>query len=529
MSAATAPPLQRAPHRPGPPGVGATGWTLVLVEVRHLAASPLPWLGVVLSASAAVRSMHNYWPTLAGDDALTYHYGFLVGSFLLASGALLGIRDRRTRVREVLGSSATPAWKLWALRLGALAIAAGGAFALVFLASLIASVVRGGLGQPDLRLLLDGVLGTSLAAWVGYAVGAGTGSLVLSLFAAPLWGFLSFQPLLYPTIAKYRLSFEWLPPTPRLPDRSVDIGFLPDIFRLHPLFLLGLMGLVGGLLILAGVDGGVRARLRSVGAMTTVAGVVLASVAGFGLLRQPDSVLADGPDRTAWRPLYHSLNGLILTNPFVYPDDGTATACASGRTLTACVFPAYGKPLAQRFVSLLDREATFLRGFPGAPTRLRMVPASGEGCRDARPGRVVYQENQYLIFNLRPEELTGYLIHCLFVDATGSYDLSRVGIPTPAQNTVALWMELQIGEETLGAARAALAQPPLTCPPGEKCDPVYFSVLSRGQLFWTAAEVRAGVALDALPPARVRALLLGDWSNLIDGSLSIKDLPGQTP
>jgi hypothetical protein len=42
------------------------------IEARHLARSPLLWLGLVLAAASMTPALWSTWPVLAGDDLLAY-------------------------------------------------------------------------------------------------------------------------------------------------------------------------------------------------------------------------------------------------------------------------------------------------------------------------------------------------------------------------------------------------------------------------------------------------------------------------
>jgi hypothetical protein len=90
--------------------------SLARIEARHLARSPLLWLGVVLAAALATLELIAFWPVLAGDDLVAYRDGFVVaGGALLADGALApllvagsllvaslpGVTDRRLSVQRL--------------------------------------------------------------------------------------------------------------------------------------------------------------------------------------------------------------------------------------------------------------------------------------------------------------------------------------------------------------------------------------------------------------------------------------------
>jgi hypothetical protein len=123
----------------------------------------------------------------------------------------------------------------------------------------------------------------------------------------------------------------------------------------------------------------------------------VSAAAGSGLVAQPDSLLIRGPDRASWLPLRDSADGRYQSAqgaPFVYPDDGRATACASARAFRACVYPVYGSGLARRLVSLLEPEAELLRGFPAVAATLRMVLVTGTDCLGAK-GELLFRESSF--------------------------------------------------------------------------------------------------------------------------------------
>jgi hypothetical protein len=136
---------------------------LARIEARHLARSPLLWLGAVLGAASVTPALWSSWPVLAGDDLLAYQTSLLVGAGALWAGAWLALRDRTSGATDLLTVTPTAPWRLWRTRLAALAPVTAAAFALLFAAALAVLALRGGRGLPDLRLLADGVLAVSAA------------------------------------------------------------------------------------------------------------------------------------------------------------------------------------------------------------------------------------------------------------------------------------------------------------------------------------------------------------------------------
>jgi hypothetical protein len=171
------------------------------IEVRHLARSPLLWIGFSLAAALAALEMSWFLPALAGDDLLAYTSGgLLLGGGAMLAGAWLGLRDRVTGAADLVAVTPTAPWRLQRARLGGVAVTAAGVFTVGFAAALAVSVVLGGRGTPDLRLLADGVLAVVLGGWVGVAVGRLTGSRMVAVLAAPVWVVLCFLVVAGPSL-----------------------------------------------------------------------------------------------------------------------------------------------------------------------------------------------------------------------------------------------------------------------------------------------------------------------------------------
>jgi len=164
----------------------STAGALAWIEARHLARSPLLWLGVVLAAALATLELIGFWPVLAGDDLIAYRDGFVVAGGALLAGAWLSLRDRKTGATDLVAVTPTAPWRLLLARMTGVAAAAAVAFTAVFAGALAVTVARGGRGTPDLRLLADGALATVLGGWVGTAVGRLGSRVAPLLLAAPL-------------------------------------------------------------------------------------------------------------------------------------------------------------------------------------------------------------------------------------------------------------------------------------------------------------------------------------------------------
>jgi hypothetical protein len=268
--------------------------SLARIEARHLARSPLLWLGVVLAAALATLELIAFWPVLAGDDLVAYRDGFVVAGGALLAGAWLSLRDRRTGAADLVAVTPTAPWRLLLARLAGVAAAATVAFAALFAGALAVTVARGGRGTPDLRLLADGALAAVLGGWVGMAVGR-LGSRVAPLLLAPLLVAGSLLVASLPGVTDRRLSVQRLSPVLSFEDRSAVYGFLPDAFWPHLGYLAGLLTLTGVLLAaLPTAGGGQRPPLRPLLACS-LAGMVLVGVTAARLVALPDRLVVLGP------------------------------------------------------------------------------------------------------------------------------------------------------------------------------------------------------------------------------------------
>jgi hypothetical protein len=228
------------------------------IEARHLARSPLLWIGFALAAFGAQQGLG--WPALDVDDLLAYQTGFLVSAGAVWAGAWLGLRDRATGAADLVAVTPTAPWRLWQARLAALVPATAAVFALLFGAVLAVSAARGGRGAPDLRLLADGMLAVVLSGWVGIAVGRLSGSRMVSVLVAPVWVSLSML-VGGQGQTEAPLTVQNLAPVLLLNNRSAAYGFPPDPLWPHLGYLLGLTVLVGALLVALAARGGGRRRL----------------------------------------------------------------------------------------------------------------------------------------------------------------------------------------------------------------------------------------------------------------------------
>jgi hypothetical protein len=492
------------------------------IEARHLARSPLLWLGVALAAAFAVMELLTVWPVLAGDDLVAYRDGFIVSGGALLAGAWLALRDRTTGAADLVAVTPTAPWRLWRARLAGVAVAAAGAFIAIFAAGLAISAARGGHGTPDLRLLADGVLAVVLGGWVRVAVGR-LGSRAVPLLVAPPLVVCSLLVASLPGVTGQRLSVQRLSPVLSFEDRSAVFGFLPDAFWPHLGYLAGLLLLAGVLLVAVPALGNAqRPSLRPVLAVS-LAGLVLVGATGARLVALPDREMVVGPapsDRVAMGFRYEELS--VSPGPsFGYPQDGRARSCAGDAVMSVCVYPAYGRRLASFARQAMQPVVGLFAGLPGVPTRARMVPMVSQGSDMAACGDGEVQLNEVLgryTSPSRPASNTAAKIpyaeayvRCALQGA-GTVDDGYVDHDAAnAQDAVSLWALLASGLVTRQQVERALQTNSATF------------------LMPSQASAAAAMTMAALPTGRVRAELALVWERLRAGTLPVAELPAQRP
>jgi hypothetical protein len=480
---------------------------LTRIEAGHLARSPLLWLGVVLAAALLALELNVVWPSLAGDDLIAYRDGVAVGAGALLAGAWLGLRDRATGVADLVAVTPTAPWRLWGVRMAAVAMVATAAFTALFAVALAWSAARGGRGTPDPRLLVDGAVGVTLGGWVGLALGRRTGSRLLPLLAAPLWvAVCFFGPML---VGELDAPLQRLSPLLSWEERSAALGFLPDALWPHLGYLVGLVMLAGVLLLAtAGRGGDQRPPARPL-LVAGVAGLVLVGVSTASLVALPDRLVVLGPGDHA--PA--SLPDLAVdrTTP-PYPDDGLATSCAGDAALSVCVYPGYGRELAGYVHEAVAPAAALLAGMPEVPTRVRMVPT--EGFLGLCQGTEV-PLTEWMARNLNRGRVSRMLftevyLHC----ALGVRHLDLAPEQDDARSAVRVWALLATGRLTREEVERATQGGPGTIMPLLQPSPV---------------AARAAAAMADLPAGRVRAELAPRWDRLRSGTLPVSELPGGKP
>jgi hypothetical protein len=492
---------------------------LARIEARHLARSPLLWVGLALALPILYLELRSVWPALAGDDMVAYRDLSVGGGGALLAGAWLGLRDRATGAADLMAVTPTAPWRLLRARLAAVGAAAAGAFAVLFAAVLAFSAVRGGRGTPDLRLLADGMLAMVLSGWVGVAVGRLSGSRMVSVLAAPVWVAVC---LLGPMVLReYYLPVQRLLPALTFEERSAAFGFLPDALWPHLGYLTGIVLLIGVLLlVVAGRGSAQRPPLGPVlGAV--LAGLLLVGVSGPRLAALPDLEIVVGPGAADRQPVSAPHDPGVHPDPsFVYPGDDRARSCAGDATLEVCVYPAYGVGLASHIRAGMDRVARLLAGLPGLPTRARMVPTSDYWRGSCEGTEVLVGEAAGRAAGARGQDpwdrshWAGVYLGCVL--GSGGVDPADEDLLAQprAMRAVELWALLASGVVTRQEVDRAMRT-------GE----------ARGALVWVGAHEVGPVALAmaGLPADQVRAELAPLWDRLRAGTLPVSELPGQRP
>lgn len=488
-------------------------------ELRHIAKSPFLWIGILVATSWYLRSLRGLWPVVPGDDALAWHAGLVLSGFILIAAARIGARDRRAGLR-VLVASTISAERVAAYRMLATGLAAIASFALMFVFGLGASVFRGARGIPDFRLLADGALAALMASWLGFILGSLTRSPAI-LLGAPVYSFISFWLGTAPVLVNYRLSFQWISPHPRVPDRSVAAGFLPDVITMHSLYLSGLVASVAGVVLLASRASFRRVKPRIIG-VGTVAAATMAVITGVALVRAPDAVLLGSDGRIE---LFHSTTAQYASREVPLYATTKATLCKSGTNLRVCVYPAYGDRLAARLFKALQPEADLFAGFPGIARTIRMVPAAGFGCRGQVGEAVISEDRNIQTWTI--DSLRGFLVHCAFIDIDRRVSsLDEADNLTAAQNAVELWTLLAIGEVSDGELEAALssASPSIVCPPQDRCAPRFDAIYAHGPGAWSAAEIVVARQMYRTPTPETKNEIRRVWDRLLSGEIGLSSL-----
>jgi len=132
-----------------------------------------------------------------------------------------------------------------------------------------------------------------------------------------------------------------------------------------------------------------------------------------------------------------------------------------------------------------------------------MVPVAEESC-GAGLGQAVLTEQYSFSYYY---DLRGYLISCA-LPQLGQRRYGGLPRDFPAQSAVALWLVIRSGELTPRVVQQGVASgSSARCLADLPCTPQYSDIFGFGYLGWTRAEIRAGLAMAALPPARVKSEL----------------------
>jgi len=355
---------------------------VLTAELRELARSPIAWVGLLVLAILALWLLwiESLVPLMVDLHLQVYWAGgLLITTFMVLAAGWMGLRDNAPGMRDLLTTTPSTEQQLWGNRLAALAAVAAGSTVLVHGASL-ALLARGATGSPAPRLLADAVLGAMVAAFAGALVGRLTRSRLACLVAVPVWLLANFL-LAGPTL---RLS-----PVLNPEARSVVLGFLPDPWWPH----LAYLGALAALLWFAATGhlGRVAGRAAAAAAVTT------AVVAGAVLVALPDGVVVRDPDPATWvavgpdDPRLWSARARPQAERSTYPDDGLATTCAQDGEVEVCLYPAFGRELAERTAASAAEVAALLPDVPDVPRRIRSVPATGSICA---PGELLVEERR---------------------------------------------------------------------------------------------------------------------------------------
>lgn len=489
---------------------------LVRIDAPHVARSPLLLGGLVLGLAICALALFSTPTRLPLADELLSTYGALaLGCGALLAGAWLGLRDRASGAAECLAATPTPVWRRERARMAAAVLAAAGVFALAFALGVGAAALAGNRGVPSLRLALDGMLSVGLSAGVGLLVGRTTHSRVASLFAAVAW---------FLTVAATSLNFpDARGPTRLAPvvfseERSAVLGFLPDPYWGHLAYLAGLLLLVGVAvvaLVARREDAGVpRLPVTAAGLVA----VAVVAVSATWLWSLPEALDAQGPAPADWtaKVLDHS-RFVPGPEPYAYPADGLATACAQGTDVEVCVYPAYGEALARQVVAEIQPVVGLLTGLPGVPERIRMVPSSTAPCQAA--------ELQL------PEWQVRFGYSGLGAFALLECALSSEGTPSDTGLSAA-GMAVRDWAIALEdpSYRAMLRDhdDQVVVVGDDADDPRAEAAAAEFEARFQAGR-QATLAMLALPPAQVRAGLEPLWQRLRAGEVELDELPGATP
>lgn len=341
------------------------------IEGRKAARAVLLWLGVVAVVGFYLLNAELYWPAVPLDIGLAYESLLALGTAAFLVGAWAGLRDQRHGTTALI--DVTPGGRRRVLlgRSTGVAIMCGVAVMVAVLGVAIASRIRGGGGWVAVGVLVDAVGFGAFSGALGLAVGTLTGSRLASLFAAPAFSIITFW-------LEGRLSVPveqglWLLPHVTPPEWYGPLGYLPDIWLIHGIYLGSLaLVIVAALTWKMARRAGDRPSAAVV--VAAAAGALLVATSGGWLLQQPESVIVYGTEPGEWRAEGTSAYRAADRRTIDFRNDDHATSCATVDGFEACVYPEFGTDFARATASSLARLAPVAE-LPGVPTEARMVPS----------------------------------------------------------------------------------------------------------------------------------------------------------
>ncbi|MEA2460418.1 MAG: hypothetical protein QOH90_595 [Actinomycetota bacterium] len=351
--------------------------SLIWVEAKRAARSPLLWLGVALVTPFVWLNLNGYWPIV--PRAVEHAYGGIavLAGFATLTGAWVGLRDIRAGAESLIAS--TPAAQKATLvpaRMLALALGAFVTGLAAFGAAIAVAKLRGALGSPSLDLILDASFFVAGAACAGFAIAYFTRSRAVCLLVGPLLA--ALDVIVVNRLASSYRSAMWLVPNPRTPQRFPTIGYLPDIFVRHTLYVLALTAILFGAVWLKDSIRTQAHRATAICVLLVTLGSGTALASGTWLAHQPVSYAVFGTRPDQWLPMDGRTSTYKKMGQFqrkfgVFADDGSASECASEGSFEVCVFPEFGERFARDMADVMTILEPFA-DFPDFPHKLRMVP-----------------------------------------------------------------------------------------------------------------------------------------------------------
>ena len=352
---------------------------LAWVEARRSSRSVVLWLGLIAVAGVGFLNGIGYWPVVPLDVATTYEAMIALGVAVFLVGAWGGLRDKRHGTVPLLDATPSGLPVVITGRAAGIAVTSAAIAVLCLVAVSVLSVARGGGGAIAPGLLIAAAGLGAFFSVVGFATGTLTGSRVVSLFAGPIFAIGVF--LMEDRLAVPMSEGVWLLPHLSAPEWYGPLGYLPDIWAIHGVYLFALaIAVTAGLGLVAARRGGAARAIPVLVAVLAVAATGVAT-SGIWLLGQPESVMVVGAEDWVSVDNLNSYDKAAelsrTTDPTVGND--SATTCASVEGFEACVYPEFGHDFAvdlARSMALLAPVADL----PGMPSRAEMVPSYYKTC-----------------------------------------------------------------------------------------------------------------------------------------------------